>query len=261
MRAPGHGWARVGFGIGIVTSVAANVAHSYVPPEGVEEWHPPVGALIVAAFWPTALLICIEVISRVHWPSGKKWVLLRYGGLTAVAAIAAVISYRHMSGLLHSYGEDGLSAALGPLAVDGLMVVCSGALMAISDRQRALQQAPEVPVAVEVLPDPPAVPDELTEHDPLPEKTEPPAVAELPLPTPAASGNGNGKRPRPKNGNGTRQPVSLATRQEEARQAYRRSVEEGLPLTGEQIGELFHKSPRWGRLRIAEVRQENSAPS
>ncbi len=35
-----------------------------------------------------------------------------------------------MSGLLAHYGEDGLIVAIGPLAVDGLMVMAAGALVA-----------------------------------------------------------------------------------------------------------------------------------
>ena len=122
---------------GIVASVSANVARIYVPPKNAPvDWSPPVGAIIAAAFWPIALLISLEIISRVQWPKGRVWFVTRYGGLTAVAAIAAVISYRHMSGLLRFYGESGVDATIGPLAVDGLMVVSSVALLAIADNVR-----------------------------------------------------------------------------------------------------------------------------
>lgn len=126
----GRAWARFGFGTGVGASLAANVAHSFIRP------HPAPGAIVAAAFWPVALLIALEVIARVQWPSGRRWWIVRYGGLSSVAVIAAVISYRHMAGLLASYGEDGLSAHIGPLAVDGLMVVCSGALLAVADNLR-----------------------------------------------------------------------------------------------------------------------------
>src|SRR5690242_7552495 len=103
---PGRVWARLGFGVGIVASIAANVAHSYVRPvHAAATWVPQSGAIVAAAFWPVALLISIEVISRVQWPDGWLWKLIRHGGLTAVAGIAAVISYRHMSALLRAYGE------------------------------------------------------------------------------------------------------------------------------------------------------------
>jgi hypothetical protein len=143
--ASGQGWARAGFITGVVVSIAANVARIYVPPEKApSDWSPPPGAIVAAAFWPIALLISIEIISRVKWPDGLGWQLIRYGGLTAVAAIAAVISYRHMSGLLRAYGEEGIGATIGPLAVDGLMVVSSGALLAIAHNMRHHARAAEL---------------------------------------------------------------------------------------------------------------------
>lgn len=141
-RQPGRGWSTFGFAIGVGASIAANVAHSYVPPvDALPGWAPQPGAIVAAAFWPVALVISIEVISRVQWPHRWYWALIRYVGLSAVALIAAVISYGHLSALMSSYGEDALSATIGPLAVDGLMVVCSGALLAIGDNVRRTAEA------------------------------------------------------------------------------------------------------------------------
>lgn len=50
-------------------------------------------------------------------------------------------------------------------------------------------------------------------------------------------------------------------RQEAARQAYRRSVAVGQPLTGVELGASFHRSARWGTSRIAEVRSEDISRS
>lgn len=47
-----------------------------------------------------------------------------------MAGVAAFVSYRHMSGLLTHYGEDILVATVGPLAIDGLMIMATGALLA-----------------------------------------------------------------------------------------------------------------------------------
>jgi len=47
--------------------------------------------------------------------------------------------------------------------------------------------------------------------------------------------------------------TSPSERQEAARDAYRRSVGTATPLTGTELGELFGRSARWGRSRIAEV--------
>lgn len=151
----GRVWARLGFGVGIAASVAANVAHTFVPPATVVraahmahaavKWTPEAGAIVAAAFWPVALVISIEVISRVHWPNRWYWFAIRYIGMSAVAVISAVISYGHLSSLMRAYGEDTLSATIGPLAVDGLMAVCSGAMLAIGENVRQTRkQTPDL---------------------------------------------------------------------------------------------------------------------
>ena len=111
------------FGLGVVASVAANVAHA----------QPDIGPRIAAAFVPLALLLAVECMSRPRWRrTGAWWGLARYGGTGLVALVAAVMSYRHMRSLLLTYGEDQLNAAIGPLAVDGLMVVAGFALLAMN---------------------------------------------------------------------------------------------------------------------------------
>jgi hypothetical protein len=127
----GRSWAYLGALVGAGVSVAANVAHSYVPPADARpSWSPHTGAVVGAVFWPLALLVAIEVLARVAWPAGGRWLLVRFGGLGPVATVAAVVSYRHLSGLLSFYGEDAITATVGPLAVDGLMVMATGALLA-----------------------------------------------------------------------------------------------------------------------------------
>ncbi|WP_433465816.1 DUF2637 domain-containing protein [Spirillospora sp. CA-128828] len=132
-------WATGAFLLGVGVSISANVAHTYYPAAEVlrgahktaEEWSPPVGAQLAAAFYPLALLLVVELLSRVEWPATWGWQASRYGGTALVAGVAAVVSYRHMSALLDAYGEDDLTAMIGPLAVDGLMVVASFALLAL----------------------------------------------------------------------------------------------------------------------------------
>lgn len=127
----GRGWAYLGALLGAGVSVAANVAHSYVPPSDAgPSWSPHAGAVVGAVFWPVALLVAIEDLARVPWPSAARWAVIRLGGLGPVAIVAAVVSYRHLSGLLAYYGEDGITSTVGPLAVDGLMVMATGALLA-----------------------------------------------------------------------------------------------------------------------------------
>jgi hypothetical protein len=60
MRVTGRTWAYTGAALGGIVSVAANVAHSYVPPEPAPvEWSPHGGAVIGAVFWPVALLVAV----------------------------------------------------------------------------------------------------------------------------------------------------------------------------------------------------------
>jgi hypothetical protein len=103
------------------------------------------GAVLSAVFWPVALFVVVEIVAQVAWPAGRRWLALRYVGLVPVAAVAAVVSYRHLSGLLTHYREDPLTATIGPLAVDGLMVMATGALIAsagMATRAAPVEPAP-----------------------------------------------------------------------------------------------------------------------
>jgi hypothetical protein len=142
------GWGYAGAVLGGLVSIAANTAHSFVAPPGAgAHWSPPTGAVIGAVFWPIALFIAIEILARTAWPHGKRWALVRFVGLLPVAIVAAVVSYNHLSGLLAHYGEDRLTVVIGPLAVDGLMVMSSAAVMATAAKRRAAADAKRTAVA------------------------------------------------------------------------------------------------------------------
>jgi Protein of unknown function (DUF2637) len=132
------GWGYAGAVLGGLVSIAANTAHSFVAPAGAPAtWRPATGAVVGAVFWPIALFIAIEILARTAWPSGKGWAAVRFVGLLPVALVAAVVSYNHLSGLLAHYGEDRLTVTIGPLAVDGLMIMSSAAVMATAAKRRA----------------------------------------------------------------------------------------------------------------------------
>jgi len=84
----------------------------------------------MSVVWPVAVLVALEIMARVEWPDGRRWLAVRWLGLTPVGVVAAVVSYRHLSALLGWYGEDGITTTIGPLAIDGLMLLASGALLA-----------------------------------------------------------------------------------------------------------------------------------
>ncbi|MEU1754841.1 DUF2637 domain-containing protein [Micromonospora matsumotoense] len=144
-RPTGRGWAYVGVILGGVVSIAANVAHTYLPkpadgtPAGWAPdpgWSPSPLAVALSVFWPVALFVTVEILTRIPWGDGISSVFARVAGVLPVAVVAAVVSYRHLSGLLAHFGEDPLTIAIGPLAVDGLMVMASAALLVTSRRSR-----------------------------------------------------------------------------------------------------------------------------
>jgi hypothetical protein len=145
----GRGLAWAAFVLGAVMSVAANVVRAtYHPTFAVASgpdvgrhvaWSPTPGAMVAAAFWPLALLLAAELVTRVRWPEGLGYALVRYAGLGLVAVGAGVISYRHLAELLSIWGYDVVSAHIGPLVIDGLMLVAGLAVLAVEQTRRETQ--------------------------------------------------------------------------------------------------------------------------
>lgn len=127
-RPRGIAWAYFGTGLGGVASLVANVAHSFIKPENAPQgWHPQTGAVVAAALYPVFLFVALEIFIKIEWPS-KWWMwCIRVASLMPVALVAAVVSFQHMSSLLDSYGEHWVVCLVGPLAVDGLMVMAAAA--------------------------------------------------------------------------------------------------------------------------------------
>ncbi|CCH20852.1 hypothetical protein [Micromonospora lupini] len=131
----GRVYAYIGALSGGTVSVAANIAHSFIAPtDAPADWSPEPGAVISAIVWPLFLFIAIEILARTPWPTGWGWNVLRWVGLPPVALVAAFVSYRHLSGLLDHYNEETLVVWFGPLAVDGLMLMATAALLATGNR-------------------------------------------------------------------------------------------------------------------------------
>lgn len=138
-------YARTGFMFGTLVSVGANVLQAWLPvvvkplpawiaarPEG---WSPSLFQQVFAGVWPLALIFAIEVLSRVKWKTGWQWNLARYGGATSVAIFAAVISYGHLYQVLKAF-DYGVGAYVGPLVLDGVMVVCGFALLSMTPERK-----------------------------------------------------------------------------------------------------------------------------
>jgi hypothetical protein len=130
--------ARVGFVFGSVTSVAANVLAARIPPvHAGPGWSPNVAAEIGAAVWPLILLLSVEILARVRWPRLWQWALAKFGGAGTVALGSAVISYGHIRAVLASWNYTPTGAGVGPLVVDGLMVISGFALLALGHQPPA----------------------------------------------------------------------------------------------------------------------------
>ncbi|PRY19132.1 DUF2637 domain-containing protein [Pseudosporangium ferrugineum] len=151
------GWAvRAVFTLGIAASLAGNVLHA--ENNAISQ--------AIAAWSPLALLLAVELISRVPLRRGAHAVA-RLAATAVIAGIAAWVSYWHLVGVAVRYGESGASPYLIPFSVDGLIVIASVSLVEIGGRIRRIQ-APADPAT------PVAVPNAA------------PAVKPLPAPQPAA---------------------------------------------------------------------------
>lgn len=109
--------------LGIGASLAANMlaAHHSIPGR------------IIAAWSPVALLLTVELLSRV--PVGASWQsALRVAAAGCIAGIAAWVSYWHMVEVALAYGEKTVAAHLLPISVDGLVVVAAVSLSEINGR-------------------------------------------------------------------------------------------------------------------------------
>ncbi|HWU12107.1 MAG TPA: DUF2637 domain-containing protein [Streptomyces sp.] len=134
--------AWLGFAFGSVVSVAANWLAAWLPASDMPEgWSPTIAAQVGAAVWPVALLLSVEVLSRTAWQDGRAWLVVRLGGSAVVALGSAVISYGHVRAVLLDWGYDHLGASVGPLVIDGLMVLCGFALLSMSRREARPSQS------------------------------------------------------------------------------------------------------------------------
>lgn len=122
---PGHGWAYFGVVLGLIASVAGNVANTVLTVSAV----PLQLRVPFAVAWPVFVYIGIEVLTRVEWERNwRHWIarLMLMGPMTLVAAF---MSYLHLHHLMILSGEPGLAQAVGPIAVDGTLFGCTVALL------------------------------------------------------------------------------------------------------------------------------------
>ena len=122
-------WAvRMTLVLGVAASVVANVLHALDNPI----------SQAIAAWPPLALLLTVELISRVP-VHRRSLAFARLFATATIAGIAAWVSYWHMAGVAARYGETGASPYLLPLSVDGLIVVASICLVELGGRISTLE--------------------------------------------------------------------------------------------------------------------------
>lgn len=172
--------------LGVLASVAANILHAN--PNPISQ--------AIAAWAPLALLLCVELISRVpvHRTGHAR---IRMAATTIIAGIAAWVSYWHMVGVAQRYGETGATPYLLPISVDGLIVVASISLVETGARIRQLETTDQ-PTTTSTNPAQPAAstPTGRPAAVAIPADTAARLAATFPpAPTnPASSGRANGAR-------------------------------------------------------------------
>jgi hypothetical protein len=171
--------------LGVAASVTANVLHARPTPV----------AQAIAAWPPCALLLTVELISRI--PVHRRGLAaVRIVATAVIAGIAAWVSYWHMAGVAARYGESSDAAHLIPFSVDGLVVVASVCLVElgskISDLASRIDEGPaptRTPEADEVV---------LPPHTPAPVLVTPvPEVEPLPEAPAEASPSATRRKSRP----------------------------------------------------------------
>ncbi|MFD0818042.1 DUF2637 domain-containing protein, partial [Micromonospora zhanjiangensis] len=124
-------WAvRLTLALGVAASVVANILHARENPI----------SQAIAAWPPLALLLTVELISRVP-VHRRSLAFTRLAATATIAGIAAWVSYWHMVGVAARYGETGASPYLLPLSVDGLIVVASICLVELGGRISTAESA------------------------------------------------------------------------------------------------------------------------
>jgi hypothetical protein len=153
----GKRWARFGLGLGATLSILGNETHTVLAHSHVNL----IIRVVLAFVWPAGLFVAVEIFVRVAWRRRLIDYLGRFILLGPVSAVAAVVSYQHIHALMLLGGEDTFSALAGPVAIDGLMIGSTVALLAI--RAAALAAPSETPaLEVPALDDWDTAIDELT---------------------------------------------------------------------------------------------------
>lgn len=168
----GRRWARFALVATLFVSVVANITHAVLADSQITLWLRVPGA----AIWPVLSFLAIEIIVRIVWRRTWAHALARLF-ILGPAVPAVIVSYEHQERLLGMMGESGIVQAIGPLAIDGLMIGCTLALL--FTRPTPATSASE-----------PAAAEAEIEQDPIPAPVEVPAIERAPRAPRAAAPDG-----------------------------------------------------------------------
>lgn len=143
----GRRWARFALVATLFVSVVANITHAVLADSEITLWLRVPGA----AIWPILSFLAIEIIVRIVWRRTWAHALARLF-ILGPAVPAVIVSYEHQERLLRMMGESGIVQAIGPLAIDGLMIGCTLALLFT----RPTPATPEPIIAEAEIEQPPA---------------------------------------------------------------------------------------------------------
>lgn len=114
----------------LVISIIANITEAYLATSEISLWLRIPGA----AVWPILAFRAIEILIRMMWERRFSHYLTR--SLILIPGIPAIIvSYAHQYSLLIAMGETGIVPIVGPIAIDGLMIGCTLAILVTRPRE------------------------------------------------------------------------------------------------------------------------------
>lgn len=142
----------------LIMSVVANVAHAVLAASEISLWL----RVPAASVWPVLTFLAIEVIVKIVWRSTFSHYLARVF-ILGPAIPAIIVSYEHQSKLLVLMGDEGIVSTIGPVAIDGLMIGCTLALL--------FTRSVAVPAPVETIEVVDAPAQEVPAEPPAPRRT------------------------------------------------------------------------------------------
>lgn len=159
--ASGQGWSRAAVAVGVGLSVAGNATETVLTTSPV---HLAI-RIVIAISLPALVGIAVEVFVRVAWRRRPLDFTGRAMLLVLPAFGAAYVSFGHLYSLSRLSGSDPIAASANALAIDGLMIGGTVALLAIraariAEAEVAITPTPAPDVIEAPAPDPLIEPDE-----------------------------------------------------------------------------------------------------